>query len=249
MVESWLRRFIAVATPLLIAGVLACGGTTNPTGASSTGGATTSPGNGSGGGSNGSGSNGSGSNGSGSNGGSSGGSSSSPATGSLAIRITDSPFTDAKALLVTFSEVNVHRSDVDSWQTVPFASGTSRTCDLKKLQGPTDVLGVGSLPAGHYTQVRLVVSSANIYFDNPSSGPACAPSIAAPAGKSASVDVPSGEVKLNHEFTITSGATTMLLDFDGDQSVKQTGSDNGNGKGNSNTKYLMTPVIRIVSVQ
>jgi hypothetical protein len=39
----------------------------------------------------------------------------------------------------------------------------------------------------------------------------------------------------------------MLLDFDGDQSVKQTGSDNG--KGNSNTKYLMTPVIRIVSVQ
>jgi len=165
--------------------------------------------------------------------------------GSLAIHITDSPFSDAKALLVTFSEVTVHRSDVDSWETIPFVSGSSRTCDLKKLTGPTDVLGVGSLPTGHYTQVRLVVSSASIYFDNASSGPACAPTIAAPAGKNAPVDVPSGEVKLNREFTVTSGGTTMLLDFDGDRSVKQTGSDNGHGV----TKYIMTPVIAVVSVQ
>src|SRR5438067_11462216 len=109
----------------------------------------------------------------------------------------------------------VHRADGAAWQTMPFASGVgTRTCDLKKLQGQTDVLGVGPLAADH-TQVRLVVSSANIYFDNASSGPACAPTIAAPAGKSAPVDVPSGEVKLNHEFTITASATTMLLDFDG----------------------------------
>lgn len=231
MVEFWLRRLIAVAATLVFVIILACGGTTSPTGPGSSGGQT----------------NGSGSSGGGSNGGGSDGGGSSAVTGSLAIRITDSPFSDAKALLVTFSEVNVHRADGDSWQTIPFASGSTRTCDLKKLQGPTDVLGVGSLPAGHYTQVRLVVSRANIYFDNASSGPACAPSIAAPAGRSASVEVPSGEVKLNHEFTITGSATTMLLDFDGDQSVKQTGSDNG--KGNGNTKYLMTPVIRIVSVQ
>lgn len=236
MLESWLRRFIALATILVVAGVLACGGTTNPTGPGTTGGPTT-------------GNNSGGSNGGGSNGGGSDGGTTSPASGSLSIRITDSPFSDAKALLVTFSAVSVHRSDGDAWQTIPFVSGSSRTCDLKKLQGPTDVLGVGSLPAGHYTQVRLVVTSASLYFDNASGGAACAPSIAAPAGKSASVDVPSGEVKLNHEFTITGSATTMLLDFDGDQSVKQTGSDNGNGKGNGNTKYLMTPVIRVVSVQ
>jgi len=227
--ESWLRRFITLATTLVVGGVLACGGTTTPTGPASTGGATT------------------GGNSGGSNGGGSGGGATSPVTGSLSIRITDSPFGDAKALLVTFSEVNVHRADGDAWQTIPFVSGSSRTCDLKKLQGPTDVLGVGSLPAGHYTQVRLVVTTASLYFDNASGGAACAPSIAAPAGKSAPVDVPSGEVKLNHEFSITGSATTMLLDFDGDQSVKQTGS--GNGKGNANPKYLMTPVIRVVSVQ
>lgn len=190
-------------------------------------------------------------------------------SGTLAIHITDSPFSDAKALLVTFSSVSVHRSEGDGWQTIPFASGSTRTCDLKKLDGPTDVLGVGSLPAGHYTQVRLVVASATLHFDNASSGPACAPNIAAPAGESATVDVPSGEVKLNHQFTVASGASTMLLDFDGDQSVRQTGSSNangnaggGNGNGNGNgrggsgdgasggnTKYMMSPVIRVVSVQ
>jgi Domain of unknown function (DUF4382) len=232
MIEHGLRRITTVAIAAALAGVLACGGNTNPTGPdTSNGGAA---GNGGSGGS-------TGSSGGGSNGGTT------PANVSMTVKITDSPFSDAKALLVTFSEVNVHRADGDSWQTIPFVSGSSRTCDLKKLQGPTDVLGVGSLPAGHYTQVRLVVSSATIYFDNASSGAACAPSIAAPAGKNAAVEIPSGEVKLNHEFTLTSSATTMLLDFDGDQSVKQAGSDSG--KGNSSVKYMMTPVIRIVSVQ
>ena len=177
--------------------------------------------------------------------------------GSLAIHLTDSPFSDAKAMLVTFNGVSVHRADGDSWQTIPFVSGGQRTCDLKKLNGPVDVLGVGSLPVGKYTQVRLLVASGNIYFDNPSVGSACAPSIAPPAGASAPVDIPSGEVKLNHEFTLTTAGSTMLLDFDGDQSVHQTGSGNsgGNGKGNgqgksgSNTKYMMSPVIRVVSVQ
>ena len=231
-------RFAAIALAVTMAGVFACGGDRpTPSGPDSTSGAGGGSGSGTG---------------SGSGGGSNGGGSAASPMGSLAINITDSPFSDAKALLVTFTEVDVHRTDGDSWQTMPFAAGgTSRTCDLKKLQGQTDVLGVGPLPAGHYTQVRLVVSRATIYFDNPSSGPACAPAVTPPSGKSASVDIPSGEVKLNHEFTMTTAASTMLIDFDGDQSVKQTGSDNGNGngKGNSTSKYLMTPVIRIVSVQ
>ena len=183
-----------------------------------------------------------------SGGGSSGGSTSS-STGTLAIHLTDSPFSDAKALLVTFDDVSVHRADPGEWRTLPFAAGSSRTCDLKKLNGATDVLGVGSLPAGKYTQVRLNVSSVAIYFDAPSVGPACAPQIAPPPGLNVAVDVPSGEVKLNHEFTVTGSATTMLLDFDGDQSIHQTGSGNGNGNGNKNGKFMMSPVIRVVSVQ
>jgi hypothetical protein len=225
------RRLMVTACALATAGFVACGGGSGPVAPESST-SQASSGGGSGGGSNGGGAGG------GTNPGTS-------ATGTLTVNLTDSPFSDAKAVLVTFSTVSVHLADGDSWQAIPFTSGSSRTCDLKKLQGPTDVLGVGSLPSGHYTQVRLVVSAANIYFDTASSGGACAASISAPAGKSAPVEIPSGELKLNHEFTVAGGATTMLLDFDGDHSIKATGS--GNGK--SPTKYMMTPVIRVVSVQ
>jgi len=156
------------------------------------------------------------------------------------LRITDSPFSDARAVLVTFSEVTAHRSDSD-WTAIPFAAGaTSRTCDLKKLENSEDILGTGPLPAGDYTQVRLVVQSARLYFDNPSAGPACAATIAVPAGAAADVRIPSGEVKLNRGFRLTAeDTTTMLLDFDGDRSIHHTG----------NGAYLMNPVIGIVRVE
>ena len=159
--------------------------------------------------------------------------------GTMNLRLTDSPFSDAKAVLVTFSSVRAHRTDSD-WTTVPFAGGAgSRTCDLKKLQGPNDVLGTGPLPAAEYEQVRLVVQSAALYFDNASSGAACAASIPAPSGATAALEIPSGEVKLNRGFTVKEGGTmNMLLDFDGDKSIHQTG----------NGRYMMSPVIAVVSV-
>ncbi len=169
----------------------------------------------------------------------------SPSTGtsSLNIMLKDSPYSDAKSLLVTFSDVSVHKSDQTDgqWTKLPFSGGaTSRTCDLKKLQDAQDILGTGALTAGHYTQVRVTVTSAKLYFDNAASGAACATTITEPAGQNATIDVPSGEVKLNREFDVSStGATTMLLDFDGDQSVRSTG----------NGRYSMTPVIAVVSVQ
>lgn len=160
--------------------------------------------------------------------------------GTLTINLTDSPFSTAKAVLVTFSEVSAHRSD-GPFFGVPFAGGaTTRTCDLKKLMGAQDVLGAGSLPPGHYTQLRLVVASGVLFFDNPSSGPACAAAITTPAGASAPLEIPSGEVKLNREFDVSGvQGTAILLDFDGDHSVRETGSG----------KFIMTPVIAVVSVQ
>jgi hypothetical protein len=170
-------------------------------------------------------------------------SSTSPSSAStFNMMIKDAPYSSAKALLVTFSEVSAHASGGD-WKTLPFAgtpAPTSRTCDLKKLETAQDMLGTGILVAGHYTQVRLVVTSATLYFDNASSGPACAASIPAPAGSSAPVSISSGEVKLNREFDVPeAGATTMLVDFKGDQSVHETG----------NGTYQMSPVIAVVSVQ
>jgi len=163
-------------------------------------------------------------------------------TGTLSVRLTDSPFTDAKAVLVTFSDVSVHREDAE-WTKVPFAAGaTTRTCDLKKLQGPIDILGTGPVPAGHYTQIRLMVTSTTIYLDNPSdpAAPACAATLAEPAGTKASVTIPSGEVKLNRAFDLAADGTLSIdLDFDGDRSIHLTGSNT----------YTMSPVVAIKSVQ
>jgi hypothetical protein len=159
--------------------------------------------------------------------------------GNFNLRLRDTPFTDAKAVLVTFSSVRAHRSDSD-WTVVPFINAaTSRTCDLKKLETSEDVLGSAALPAGHYTQVRLVVQSATLFFDNASTGSACASSIAPPAGASATLDIPSGEVKLIREFDVSASTTmTMLVDFDGDQSIHLTG----------NGRYMMSPVMTILSM-
>ena len=164
--------------------------------------------------------------------------------GTLNVRITDAPFEDAKAVLVTFSDVSVHRADAadGGWARVPFAdAGSTRTCDLKKLQNANqDVLGVGALAAGHYTQVRLTVSAARLYFDNASAGPACAAAMSEPGGTNAALQISSGEVKLNREFTVPEGGTTtMLLDFDGGGSIHQTG----------NGTFRMSPVVGVVSVQ
>lgn len=158
----------------------------------------------------------------------------------VTVRLTDTPFADAQAVLVTFSEVSLHKSGGD-WMTVPFnPASSSRTCDLKKLVGAQDVLGTGSLGEGHYTQIRLTTTSASLFWDNPSVGPACAPTIATPAGRSSPVAVSSGEVKLNREFDVSSaGATTITLDFDGEASILATG----------NGEYRMTPVISVVSVE
>jgi hypothetical protein len=71
---------------------------------------------------------------------------------------------------------------------------------------------------------------------------ACAATFVVPPGTipGTAVDVPSGVVKLVHQFEVASAATTtILLDFDGDKSIHQTG----------NGAYKMQPVIKVVSVQ
>ena len=164
-------------------------------------------------------------------------------SGTLRMMIKDSPFQEAKALLVTFSEVDVHKSDTPdgSWTKL---IGVERTCDLKRLETSPDALGAGTLTSGHYTQIRLVVSRAVVYFDNPTTSvDACKvtpPDSPVPTGGFAAVTIPSGEVKLNREFEVPdAGATTVTIDFDGEKSVHQTGSG----------QYMMSPVISVVSVQ
>jgi hypothetical protein len=164
------------------------------------------------------------------------------ANGALNVFLAHSPYTDARALLVTVAEVAAHRGSESDFTQLPFgAPGTSllRTCDLNRVENAQTTIGSGPLPAGSYSQLRVVVLAAALYFDNPSTGPACAATIPAPAGRRVVADVSSGEVRLNQPFDIVAGANaSIVINFDGAQSI----TDMGNGR------YRMTPVIGVVSV-
>lgn len=167
-------------------------------------------------------------------------------TANLKVMLTDSPFTDATALVVTFSEVSAHTSG-GGWVTLPFSGGgASQSCDLKRLQnGANDVLGVGALAAGHYTGIRLTVSSATVYFTATSTqATPCAPALtlSSTTDMGSPVTVASGQLFLNRQFDLGAtgtAPTTMMLDFNGNASMAMMGTG----------MYQMTPVITVVSVQ
>src|SRR4029079_16355603 len=105
--------------------------------------------------------------------------------------------------LVTFSDVSVHSSGGD-FVRVPFSGGaTTRTCDLKKLSSASDVLGTGALNPGHYTQIRVTVNKAVLYFSNASAGLACATSLPTPSGDSDVVTTPPGAFKTQQRFQLS----------------------------------------------
>lgn len=97
--------------------------------------------------------------------------------------------------------------------------------DLLELQnGVTAALGNAEVPAGRYTQIRLIVDSASVVV----------------GGQTHDLAIPSGEstgLKLNYDFDMSSsGAYEIVLDFDAQASIKKAGP-----------KYLLTPVVMVQS--
>ena len=174
------------------------------------------------------------------------GSSGSSGRGTLAVRLTDLPY-QAGALLVTFSDVSAHLSgEGGGWQTV-LPEGATRTCDLKLLEDTAFDLIDRLLDPGDYTQLRLTVETATLYFEPT---PAHEPCVSGPLDfnlRKASVEVNSGEIKLNRPFSLMVGGTTTIeLDFDGDRSVREMGKIGPAHP--EDGRYRMTPVISVVSV-
>ena len=176
----------------------------------------------------------------------------SPGTGTLRVMLKDAP-AKASAVLVTFSDVSAHRSgglggDTGEWTSL--LSETSITCDLTKLKNNAQLLGIGNVTQGHYTQIRLILPEVVMYQGGtPSeSSSACVAGTVENAGTLVpigstggpwQVTVPSGDIKLNHQFDLSTGTTvTITLDFDGDRSIHQTASDT----------FVMSPVISVDSL-
>lgn len=129
-----------------------------------------------------------------------------PATGSVSIYVKDAP-AEWRHVNVTFSEVKVHEAsqgDDSGWQTI---SMENSTVDLAGLTNTSQLLGSSSVPAGRYTQIRLVVISATGLMTD---------------GTNVTFHVPSGELKTTHPFNITEGgARSFTIDIDLQHSIVQ----------------------------
>jgi len=142
--------------------------------------------------------------------------------------VTDAPIA-AQAVNVEFCGMSVHHRDVegddagvppdDGWVQITAATDC-KSFDLLQLQnGLTTELGLNALPPGTYGQVRLNLKSATIQV----------------GGQVYPLTIPSGVLKIGHEFTVEAGRlVTLAVDFNAALSIH----DSGHG-------YVMSPVIAI----
>ena len=144
--------------------------------------------------------------------------------GTLLLKITDAPGDlNISEALVTISFVEVHiaaggNNSVGEWVTV---INESQQFDLIQLENVTDILGSQTLEIGIYTQIRLHIDEALVTIDN----------------VQYNLEIPSKTVKLVHQFIIEpEDTTTLILDFDIQDSVHKTGSD----------KYIFQPTIIVI---
>ena len=153
------------------------------------------------------------------------GASSSGQTGTLRLRLTDAPG-EFDEVNITFSEIS---ANIDGeWITVEDAP---QSIDLLQWNNGRSIeLGRAEMPAGRYSQIRLIISSAEVIV----------------AGTSHAMVVPSGAqtgLKLGPAFTIEPNLTfDLIVDFDAGRSVVQTGppqSPNG---------YILQPRVRVIPV-
>lgn len=159
------------------------------------------------------------------------------ATGTLGVSITDAPACGFEAVNVTVERVRVHQSAAASeseagWSDIVLSP--ARKINLLDLtNGVLADLGQTALPAGHYTQLRLVLER--------NTGQSVANSVVL-AGTSAEIalDTPSAVqsgIKLINNFDVAAGQRVdLVLDFDACKSVVAKGSGS----------YSLMPVINVI---
>ncbi|MGE5650676.1 MAG: DUF4382 domain-containing protein, partial [Bacillota bacterium] len=161
-----------------------------------------------------------------------GGGDSATVQGTVQVKLTDAPACGFDNVNVTVTKVRINQSatagESDAgWQDI--ALDTPRTIDLLTLtNGLTTDLGIKTLPAGHYTQVRLVLDK------TPSANSVVV------SGATKALSTPSGQtsgLKVNIKdggFDVTANSTVnLVLDFDACKSIVTQG----------NGSYALKPVI------
>jgi len=153
-------------------------------------------------------------------------------SGTIQMSITDAkPMLPdgATNLFITFEEVLVHKSG-GSWILLPLVQ-TPYTIDLLQFHdgNTTELVPPTKLDASKYTQVRIVVSSATIRFDDGSST------------RDEPVDVPSGNLKTDKNFIFNAtepSAIDIIVHFDLSKSLVVIGPA-------PNPSYKLKPVLHL----
>ena len=175
-------------------------------------------------------------------GGGDGGSGATAQPGTASVSMTDAPACGYDQVNVTVSKVRIHQSDTASDNSPGWTDITlnpARKINLLDLNDPTqpnfalETLGETPLPAGHYTQLRLVLDH--------NTGQSLANSVVlSGTNNEIALDTPSGTqsgIKFIHQFTVDSGQRVdLLLDFDACHSIVKTG----------NGTYKLKPVIKVI---
>lgn len=159
-------------------------------------------------------------------------------SGTLNIGLTDAPACGFDAVNVTISKVRVHQNaaaaDADTGWSEVILSPARKINLLDLTNGRVDRLGSVALPAGRYTQVRLVL--------DPNAGGGFANTVTPTATKiETTLETPAAlqpGVKVASDVEVVAGQTQdLVLDFDACRSVV---SKAGGG-------YLLTPVVTAAS--
>ncbi|HLG22802.1 MAG TPA: DUF4382 domain-containing protein [Candidatus Manganitrophaceae bacterium] len=166
-----------------------------------------------------------------------GGGNGSGGTGRVKVSLTDAVACGFDEVNVTVSQVRIHQSasaseQMSGWHDIDISP--PRKINLAALtNGVLEELGMAVLPAGHYTQLRLVL------LPN-SPGGAMNNSVTPTGGVETEMKTPSAVqsgLKLIHEFDVAANELVdLVLDFDACKSVVQKG----------NGSYGLKPVISVI---
>jgi len=140
-----------------------------------------------------------------------------PGTGMLEVYVTDPPPPKMDKILVDIKNLEIHKTG-GNWTSVAVDTDPF---NLKEIEGIQEFLASQIVEAGRYTQIRFEVNSVKIVV----------------GGDNYTAKVPSDKIKIVGNFDVIDNNTTeIILDFNGEKSVIET------GKG----EYIFKPVIKLL---
>ena len=156
--------------------------------------------------------------------------------GTLAVNLTDASTDQYKAIYITIDEVQVHlggdENNAANWVSLEMPQSPVTVDLLELVNGVREDLGLVTLPAGEYTQLRMILGhTPDSYSNLLSQVHPFANYLIDQENTVRELKIPSGfntGIKIVNGFTIQAQETTeLILDFDASRSVVRAGkSDN-----------------------